>query len=209
MDLSAFNKELGIKIARAKALERKDMVSAAIAVWLEISEMALKFSKSRNLDALFKNMIINRTQGIFQHVKNLKNLELSPSEQNTDKSEISVNSEASKKNPVIQSPKQNDITKNSDLKNLSKGFKELKTSTQFKIITPHDDDYVKKRLSQTENMNVSPPNKMAETDEDYPQGQERLEFDQPEDTNNLICFACGTENPLSGKICVNCGISLN
>ena len=72
MDLSAFNKELGIKIAKAKVLERNDMVSAAIAIWLEISELALKFSKSRNLDVSFKNMIINRTQGIFQHVKNLK-----------------------------------------------------------------------------------------------------------------------------------------
>ena len=68
---------------------------------------------------------------------------------------------------------------------------------------------MKKRLSQAENMHVSSPKKRVETDEIYPLGQQRLELDQPENGDNLICFACGSENTLSAKICKNCGISLN
>jgi len=228
MDISKFNKELGIKIARAKGLERNDNIKAAIELWLEISEMALRFSKSRNLDASFKNMIINRTQGIFKHVKNLKanqimkepfiekketleanSLEKSPLEQNSHKSEIFLKPEAQKKNLIKHSPKKNDIINDSDLKNLPKGFKELKTSDQFKIITPHDEDYVEKHLSQDKTMRISSPKKEVETEEIHPIEEERLEFDQPENRDNLICFACGSENPISAKICKNCGISLN
>ncbi len=228
MDISKFNKELGIKIARAKELESKDNIKAAIDLWLEISEMAIRFSKSRNLDASFKNMIINRTQGIFKHVKNLKanqmmnqsfienietletkSIEKSHFEQDSHKPEVSLNSETLKKSLTKQSPQDGDIIKDSELKDLPKGFKELKTSDQFKIITPHDDDFVKKRLSQAENMHVSSPKKQVETDEIYPLGQQRLELDQPENNDNLICFACGSENTLSAKICKNCGISLN
>ena len=227
MDLSAFNKELGIKIARAKALERKDMVSAAIAVWLEISEMALKFSKSRNLDALFKNMIINRTQGIFQHVKNLKASQ-------HEEEQIFDDVQPQEETPLVEPPleivkpgksgiskhdtlenNQSDslvtdynIVENSELKNIPKGFNEIQVPEEFKIITPHDDNYVKKMLSQVEKRNVSIPKKEGIKDEEFHPSNERFEFDQPENVKILICFACGTENSIDTKICKSCGTKL-
>ena len=72
MDITQFNKELGTKISIAKRFEKKGDIKAAIQEWMEISEMAINFSKSPKLDASFKNMIITRTQGIFLHIKELK-----------------------------------------------------------------------------------------------------------------------------------------
>lgn len=228
MDVAKFNKELGIKIARAKELERRDNIKAAIELWLAISELALRFSKSRNLDASFRNMIINRTQGIFKHVKNLKTNQLkdksfiekieipeviplveSSLEPGPHKSETLLKTEAQQRKNTEISSTSNDIITNSNFENLPKGFKELKVSEEFKIVTPHDEDYVKKLLSQDNNLNVSTHEKLVETDENLPLGGERFEFDPPDDINNLICFACGYENPLNAKICKNCGISLN
>ncbi|MCK4687784.1 MAG: hypothetical protein KAT66_06625, partial [Candidatus Lokiarchaeota archaeon] len=72
MDISKFNKELGTKIAIAKSLEKSNEITAAIKLWVEISEMTLRFSKSQNLDFSFKNMLIKKTEGLIQHIKNLK-----------------------------------------------------------------------------------------------------------------------------------------
>jgi len=227
MDISSFNKELGIKIAQAKGLERNDDVKAAIKLWLEISEMAIRFSKSRNLDASFKNMIINRTQGIFTHIKNLKASQVkeeslieeiktqeviplveSPLEQGTYKPTHFSEPEVLEKNTTVSPPTTNEISDDSESKILPNGFKELKTSEEFRIITPHDENYVKKHLSEG-NINISNLKKDVMSDEMLPPGEERFEFDESKDGNNLICFACGYENPLSLKICKNCGISLN
>ncbi|MFX1464674.1 MAG: hypothetical protein ACFFBF_16775, partial [Promethearchaeota archaeon] len=40
--------------------------------------------------------------------------------------------------------------------------------------------------------------------------QERFNFQEPEDSKVLICFACGYDkNLLTDKICKNCGTPLN
>ena len=228
MDIATFNKELGTKIARAKGLERTENIKAAIKLWLDISEMALRFSKSRNLDASFKNMIINRTQGIFTHVKNLKasqdkdekiidevlsqeEIPLLEHPLEIEKNEKSAFSKPEKQetnhlNSTISSHK---IVENSEFEKIPKGFKEIQVPEEFKIITPHDNNYVKKRLSQVEKTGYSTPKKEGSKGDRLQPSEDRIEFDQPEDGNNLICFACGYENPLSLKICKNCGTKLS
>jgi len=227
MDISSFNKELGFKIAQAKGLERNDDIKAAIKLWLEISEMALRFSKSRNLDASFRSMIINRTQGIFTHIKNLKASQVkekslieeiktqeviplveAPLEQGTYKPTNFSEPEVLGKNTIVSPPTNKEISDDSESQILPNGFKELKTSEEFRIITPHDENYVEKHISEG-NKNIPNFKKDVMSDEKLPPGEERFEFDEPEDVNNLICFACGYENPLSLKVCKNCGISLN
>jgi len=97
----------------------------------------------------------------------------------------------------------NDITvvEKSEYENIPKGFKEIKTSTDFKIITPHDEDYVKKRLG-------SEPD--STRDKQTQPKQERFDFEQPEDNTGLICFACGYDkNPKNAKTCKSCGTELN
>ena len=72
MDITKFNKELKTRVSLARSYERRNEIDSAIKLWLEISEMALKFSKSRNIDARYKNMLLNRTKGIIEHIKSLK-----------------------------------------------------------------------------------------------------------------------------------------
>ena len=72
MDITKFNKELKVKVALAKSLEKRNEIESAIKLWFEISEMTLNYSKSRGIDTTFKNMLINRMKGILEHIKNLK-----------------------------------------------------------------------------------------------------------------------------------------
>lgn len=221
MDVEKFNEALKTKVALAKGYERRNEIESAIKIWLEISEMTLNFSKSRNIDATYKNMLINRTKGIVAHIKNLKAGQI---EKVLFEEEIYIQEEDTQEeitSDLIEDEKvashriekeetehseavvNNDITtvEESELKNIPKGFKEIHTSTDFKIITPHDEDYVKKRLN-------------LESDSTHEQQsqpkQERFDFEQPEDIKGLICFACGYDkNPKNAKTCKSCGTKLS
>ena len=221
MDVEKFNIALKTKVSLAKGYERRNEIESAIKIWLEISEMTLNFTKSRNIDATYKNMLINRTKGIVAHIKNLKagqiekvlfEEEIYIQEEDTQEEITSeliedekVASHKTEKEEIEPSEAvvNNDITtvEESELKNIPKGFKEIHTSTDFKIITPHDEDYVKKRLN--------PESDSIHEQQDQPK-QERLDFEQPKDGKSLICFACGFEkNPKNAKTCKSCGTKLN
>jgi hypothetical protein len=224
MDITRFNKELGNKIAIAKRFERKGDIKAAIQEWVEISEMALNFSKSPKIDATFKNMIINRTKGIFLHIKNLKERQskkekhiedlISPIEE----LEAEISSESIKnEDTFMQEEKISDkdsiskskIVDESEFKNLPKGFKEIETSEDFTIITPHDEDFVKKKRAKVEDGDYFKPKEQIDSTS-APKPEDRKDFEQQTDGKNLICFACGYDrNGLNDKICKNCKTSLN
>ena len=72
MDIELFNKQLAIKVAKATNLEKRGEIKNAIDAWLEVSEMSLKFSKTRGIDSTFRNMLIKRTEKIVDHIKSLK-----------------------------------------------------------------------------------------------------------------------------------------
>ncbi|MFX0104853.1 MAG: hypothetical protein ACFE75_05140 [Candidatus Hodarchaeota archaeon] len=215
MDITQFNKELGIKIAIAKRYEKNDDIKSAIKQWLEISEMTLNFSKSKNLDASFKNMLINKTKGIFKHIKNLKMGQFKEEvyienyisededaqiESRSDIAKIeskTLQEQESSEESTLDSSINNinhKIVQDSEFKNLPKGFKEIKTSKDFEIITPHDENFINKHMEQAKDME----SKKLE-------GSEELN-----NSKNLICFACGYDkNSIKDKICKNCGTKLN
>ena len=221
MDVEKFNKALKAKVALAKGYERRNEIESAIKIWLEISEMTLNFTKSRNIDATYKNMLINRTKGIVAHIKNLKAGQI---EKVLFEEEIIVQEEDTQEeinSKLIENEKlashkiekeeiepsealaNNDtnIVEKPEFKKIPKGFKEIQTSTDFKIITPHDEDYVKKRLN--------PESDSIHKQQTQPK-QERLDFEQPKDGKSLICFACGYDkNPKNAKTCKSCSTKLN
>ncbi|MFW9902567.1 MAG: hypothetical protein ACFFDY_14970 [Candidatus Thorarchaeota archaeon] len=226
MDITQFNKELATKIAIAKRFEKKGDIQAAIQEWMEISEMAINFSKSPKLDVSFKNMIITRTQGIFLHIKelkasksqeeiyeyDLKYLEEEPeSGMSPEKGiveDIFTQEEQENQKSIMDSTeiKKSKIIEDSDL---PKGFKEIQPSEDFTIITPHDEDFVKKQRAIAEQSDYFKSPKQSSSEEDA-EPPDRIDLEQPKDGKSLICFACGYDkNEPNAKVCKNCGIKLN
>ncbi len=225
MDISKFNKELGTKIAIAKSLEKSNEITAAIKLWVEISEMTLRFSKSQNLDFSFKNMLIKKTEGLIQHIKNLKSgkiiedisgEEIEPKVEETPDQEIidAVSSEESYSEDFLTDDEEvskeiesKDVKfiEDSELQNLPDGFKEIQPKKDFKIITPHDNNYVKKVLKKDIDMSIFTPKK---GENGQTQNQGKIELEQPKDNNKVICFACGAELPAKTKICPDCGTTI-
>ena len=225
MDIAKFNKELGTKIAIAKSLEKSNEITAAIKLWVEISEMTLRFSKSQNLDFSFKNMLIKKTEGLVQHIKNLKSgkiiedisgEEIEPKVEETPDQEIidAVSSEESYSEDFLTDDEEvskeiesKDVKfiEDSELQNLPDGFKEIQPKKDFKIITPHDNNYVKKVLKKDIDMSIFTPKK---GENGQTQNQGKIELEQPKDNNKVICFACGAELPAKTKICPDCGTTI-
>ncbi|MBY8991784.1 MAG: hypothetical protein KGD58_13640 [Candidatus Lokiarchaeota archaeon] len=207
MDVEKFNIELKNKVALAKSYEKINEIAVAIKIWLEVSEMTLKFSKSRNIDPSFKNMLINRTKGIFAHVKDLKAGQI----KSLSEEEIYIQEEYIQEDPDTEMEEtkstqsvindDNEIVEESDFKTIPTGFKEIQPK-EFKIITPHDDDYVKKHINQVQDSDVykqqnAPPPK-----------DERFDLED-EESKGLICFACGYDkNSKNAKTCKSCGTEL-
>ncbi|MBY9015968.1 MAG: hypothetical protein KGD68_09785 [Candidatus Lokiarchaeota archaeon] len=230
MDIAKFNKELSYKINKANGLEKIHKYQEAVDLWLEISEMTLRVSKTPNLEFSYKSMLIDKTKQMIEHIKSLKQLLISqrrvaqrieqkPIDQNTT-SEIETNPTISetkfKSTPNSISENSNEsetaitqddikevkVVQNSDIQNLPIGFKEIETTEEFEIITPHDKDYVKKIISQDHNIDIF---KQEEKDLPLPK---RIEPDPPSDRSNIICFACGSEISSKSSKCPTCGTDL-
>ncbi|HUW90497.1 MAG TPA: hypothetical protein VMV43_08240 [Candidatus Nanopelagicaceae bacterium] len=230
MDIAKFNKELSYKVAKANGLEKIHKYQEAVDLWLEISEMTLRVSKTPNLEFSYKSMLIDKTKQMIEHIKNLKqklisqrrvaqHIEQKPIYQNMV-SEIetkptisetkvksvpnSISENSIESETIITQDDSNEVkvVKNSDIKNLPIGFKEIETTEEFKIITPHDEEYVKKLISQDHNMDIF---KQEEKDLLL---QKRIEPDSPSDKSNIICFACGSEISFKSRKCPTCGTDL-
>jgi hypothetical protein len=229
MDIARFNKELGTKVAKARRFEKNNDIKAAIQLWLEISEMTLNFSKSRNINMSFRNMLINRTKRIFEHIKNLKSGQFEEEEYIEDFISQEEAAQVESSSEIVQSvsldlydqERSEDINLNSnttgelniledsEFKNLPKGFKEIETSKNFKIITPHDEKYVEKHIYQYKDKEISDSKKQKTLGED-PKSQEREDFEEPKNVKSVICFACGYDkNSVKDKNCKNCRTKLN
>jgi len=222
MDITQFNKELATRIATAKRYEKNGDFKSAIKLWLEVSEMTIRLSKNLKLDASFRNMLMNRTKGIFEHIKSLKSeqfkekmyIEKTVSPQHTAQEVVSSDliqdeyedlQEVDNSETTVSKVK---LIEDSDLKILPKGFKEIETSEDFEIITPHDKDFVKKQLDKALDSDFK--SKSQERTKEFLKPQDRLDFEQPKGGKNKICFACGYDKNLStDKICKNCGTNLN
>ncbi|MFX0180500.1 MAG: hypothetical protein ACFE78_09925 [Candidatus Hodarchaeota archaeon] len=218
MDIAKFNKELGYRVAKATGFENNNKINEAIDEWVEISEMVIKASKTPNLEFSFRSMLIEKTKQIIEHIKSLKiklagerkmaiiekvtnvqeKVEVSDNkniENRIDSSEFEIT--RSPKEEIEEDPetkKEPEVIKGSEFKNLPKGFKEIKAPEEFKIITPHDKDYVKKITS-----------------EEKAEGR-ILKYSREEKKSKDIisdnCFACGQQVKVGTKICPHCGTIL-
>lgn len=232
MDISKFNQELGYKVAKATGFEKHQRLKEAVQEWIEITEMVIKISKLPKLDFSFRSMLIEKIEQIINHIKELKQRSSTPLQTEPRKSAIKPlprtiekkvdirpkkeKAENKEKSfPSIQEQKHPDVSVNkdedlkiieSDIKNLPKGFKEIETSDDFTIITPHDQEYVEKILNQDIDMSVfKHPDINLESNTEESMSKDKSYVDP----NKLICFACGAELPLGTKICPDCGTKLS
>ncbi|MHA1349616.1 MAG: hypothetical protein ACTSSC_05360 [Promethearchaeota archaeon] len=230
MDIAKFNQELSYKINKANGLEKHNKVQEAVDLWLEICDMTLSVSKTPNLEFSYKSMLIDKTKQMINHIKNLKQklisqrrvaqrTEQKPVRQSIDSeiiteptqietilksasNSVSENSNESETKITPDDIKEVKVVKDSDIKNLPIGFKEIETSEEFKIITPHDKDHVKKIQDQDHSLGTS---KEVEIDLPLPK---KIEPDPPIDKSNIICFACGSEVSSKSLKCPTCGTDL-
>lgn len=212
MDLAKFNKELSYRVAKANGFEKNNKIPEAISEWVAISEMVLAATKDPKLEFSFRSMLIERTKGMINHIKSLKSKMAAPKLQELLEREDFIEEEdlqESKEIPPNKSElvkqesvsnKEVKVVDESEFKNLPKGFKEIKPSDEFEIITPHDKDYIKKMISKDVDMSI------------FKQGENpsnpKLKIEQPSNGKTIFCFACGAELPVLTKICPTCGTNL-
>ena len=217
MDISKFNEELGVKIARAKGFEKFNQLKKAVKIWIEVSEMIIAASKTQGLDFSYKNMLITKTQQILEHIKDLKSPkkkeiieeikpkevispEQPPLEVNKDEPSILKETETiSQPRKTSENIESNGLADDNwmdklDFSSPPKGVVEISPPKDFKIVTPHDPNYVDKMKKKSEEMDMGDL-KIKEKKEETP-------------GESIICFACGSELPPNTKICSNCGVEL-
>ncbi|MBY9004714.1 MAG: zinc ribbon domain-containing protein [Candidatus Lokiarchaeota archaeon] len=222
MDISKFNKELGYRVAKAQGLEKNKKIEEAIKEWLGISDLVLNVTKTPNLNFSYKSMLIEKMTQIMDHIKMLKAqiyvpktepikleeeieeedeelLTLTPDEK--EKYLLDPNLGATK--PKTEKPK---VVDDSEFNNIPKGFKEIEAPKDFKIITPHDEDFIKNILK----MDVDTSHFKKEEQEVTPQelNTSVTPFEPSKDVTSEFCFACGTEVSLNQEKCPSCGTKL-
>ena len=217
MDISKFNEELGVKIALAKGFEKHNELKNAVKLWIEVTEMIIAASKTGGLDFSYRNMLITKTQQILEHIKDLKSPkkkeiieEIKPQEEiSPEQAPLEVNKgEPSilKETETISQPiktseniESNGLADDNwmdklDFNSPPKGIVEISPPKDFKIVTPHDPNYV---------------DKMKKISEEMDKGNLKIQ-EKKEETpgDSIICFACGNKLPPDTKICSNCGVEL-
>ena len=221
MNIAKFNKELGTKIAMAKSYEKHDNIEVAIKLWIEISEMTINASKDPTLDSPFRHMLITRTEQIFEHIKSLKapkevqfiEEETIPLEDDIQIRESTEDiNEIKPESDVIQTDlsssdkinssvlKDDDWFEKGDIypsNNKTIGFEEITAPKDFKILTPHDPEYVDKMKKASEDLDMSGYKKPEEKSADSDNG------------DKVICFACGASVAPNSKVCKECGTKLS
>lgn len=205
MNIEIFNKQLASKVAKATNLEKRGDFKNAIDVWLEVSDMSLKYSKTRGIDSSFRNMLIKRTEKIVDHIKSLK-LNLAEPEgileeprfNNEDFPNQELNEDI-KETEDIQEIKEDISDSNDTIKDMPGGFVEIKASKDFEIITPHEEL----------DMDIFKDNKTIILTDEKKSLIDKKEGVKQDQDKGLICFACGYDsNPPNAKTCKNCNVEL-
>ncbi|MFX1276259.1 MAG: hypothetical protein ACFFBP_02570 [Promethearchaeota archaeon] len=207
MDIESFNRELAKKVAIANSHEKNDELKKAIDAWIVITEMTLKASKDPKIESTYRTMLINKTEQIVQHIKELKVKLVIPKpvpeielpqvpidDQVLDDQDIDKESPSSKTHKIVE---------DSDIKGMPEGFLEIKASNDFKILTPHRElngELIKdaRKIYKLDSEESESENKV----------DDKISLKRSGDDNNKICFACGTENPPNAKTCKSCKIDL-
>ncbi|MFW9947283.1 MAG: hypothetical protein ACFFDX_10700 [Candidatus Odinarchaeota archaeon] len=219
MDIAKFNKELGYRVAKATGFENNNKINKAIDEWIEISEMVIRASKTPNLEFSFRSMLIEKTKQIIEHIKSLKlklagerklaiiekvtnaQEEVEVSDNNIESRIDSTKFEVTPEEEIEEeslTKKEPEVVERSEFKNLPKGFKEIKAPEEFKIITPHDKNYVKKITAEDKtDGSISKHSREGKKSKN-----------KSSDQNKGNCFACGEQVKVGTKICPHCGTIL-
>ncbi len=209
MNIELFNKQLALKVTKATNLEKGGDLKNAINTWLEVSDMSIKFSKSRGIDSSFRNMLIKRTEQIVERIKTLK-LKLAETEK-IHEEPVSVEKEYEYQESVKDDQDIEDLSDSNNINTSSNNYThdelpevpgeivEIKASKDFKIITPHEEL----------DMDIFKDNKsVVLTNDDSPKINNE-ESGQRDHDKTIICFACGYDkNPPNATTCKNCNIEL-
>lgn len=205
MDIELFNKQLAIKVAKATNLEKRGDFKSSINAWLEVSDMSLKYTKTRGIDSSFRNMLIKRTEKIVDHIKNLKLKLAEPEIILEDPILIEEEHKSQNLDENIQdredllNSKTIDNVINNELKDIPGEIVEVMASKDFKILTPHEEL----------DMDIFKDNKTVVLTNDDDSKINKKEQGQLDHDKSLICFACGYDNnPPNAKACKNCNIEL-
>ena len=205
MNIELFNKQLASKVAKATNLEKRGDLKEAINAWLEVSDMSLKFSKTRGIDSSFRNMLIKRTENIVDHIKSLKSNLAEPEAFQEDHIDFNEEFERQELNEDaeitddIQNQKKDINNTIEILKDIPGGFVEIKASKDFDIITPHEEL----------DIDIFKDNKTVTLTDEENLKTEKKEGAKRDQDKGLICFACGFDNnPPNAKTCKNCNVDL-
>ncbi len=205
MDIQLFNKQLALKVAKATNLEKGGDLKNAINAWLEVSDMSIKFSKTRGIDSSFRNMLIKRTESIVARIKNLKS-KLAETEIIYDDpisfEDEQVHQESAEIDQDIKDvpdSRSNNVDIHDELPEVPGEIMEIKAPKDFKIITPHEEL----------DMSIFKDNKSVVLTNDDKLKSNKNGSDQQQHDNFLICFACGYDrNPPNANTCKNCNVDL-
>jgi hypothetical protein len=221
MDITKFNQELGRKISKAQAHEKKNDIEKAIDAWLEVSDYALRASKDPKIEFSFKSMLIERIQQIIDHVKQLKGMtepqkQVLSMKENKFIDDLLENGEklstenSTLKQPEVQEPSNNEeksvvIKEESEFKNIPDGFKEIEPSKEFKIITPHKEDFLKELQNHDVDTSIFKQSVELKSKEDDSSTKKNQITKRKSEGSTIYCFACGNELTSDMKQCPNCG----
>ncbi|MBY8983091.1 MAG: hypothetical protein KGD57_09090, partial [Candidatus Lokiarchaeota archaeon] len=163
MDISKFNKELGYRVAKAQGFEKNNKMHEAIEEWLGISDLVLNVTKTPKLNFSYKSMLIKKMKQIMEHVKMLKAQIYVPKTEPVDleeeySTEEQITLTQDEKESYLLDPSlgatKPKVLNDSEFKNIPKGFKEIEAPKDFKIIAPHDEDFINKILNMDHDMSV-------------------------------------------------------
>jgi len=169
-------------------------------------------------------MLITKTKQILEHIKDLKSpkkreiiIEEIKSKEKIKPKQASL--EVNKEEPLIlkETEKYSQPIKSSenveskgladdnwmdklDFNSPPEGIVEISPPKDFKIITPHDPNYVNKMKAHSEKIDTSLPN-------DH-ENQEKKDEITEISGDHVICFACGAKLARNTKICSYCGTEL-
>ncbi len=209
MNIELFNKQLALKVTKATNLEKGGDLKNAIDTWLEVSDMSIKFSKTRGIDSSYRNMLIKRTGQIVERIKTLK-LKLAEAER-IHEEPVSFEKEYEYQESVKSDQHIEDLSDSNNLNNNSNDHAyeelpevpgeivEIKASKDFKILTPHEEL----------DMDIFKDNKSVVLANDDGSNVNNEESGQQDHDKNIICFACGYDkNQPNATTCKNCNIEL-
>jgi len=207
MNIESFNRDLAKKIAAANSHEKHNELKKAIDTWIAVTEMTLNASKDPSIDGTYRNMLIKKTEQIFNHIKQLKvKIAIPKPEQEINdfqRSSSTLNRETTNLKKKSIEVKNNEVIKNPENEKIPEGFLEIKASDEFKILTPHEklDQNLLKDAKKVYRLDDN-KNEVENQDADH------IIIEPSKDKKKKICFACGSENASNAIKCKSCNTEL-